>query len=43
MNFYEMNNREPEQGNGIQEHQLYSRLKSIRESNIKIDILKLEI
>ena len=40
VDFYEKNNREPEQGNGIQEHQLYSRLKSIRESNIKIDILK---
>ena len=38
--FFEKNNREPEQGNGIQEHLLFSRLKSIRESNIKIDILK---
>ena len=25
--FYEQNNREPELGGGIQEHQLYSRLK----------------
>jgi hypothetical protein len=38
--FYEQNNREPELGGGIQEHQLYSRLKSIRENSIKIEMLK---
>jgi hypothetical protein len=27
--FFEQNNREPELGGGIQEHQLFSRLKSI--------------
>jgi len=38
--FYEKNNREPEQGGGIQEHQLYSRLKSLRENPAKSEILK---
>ncbi|MCI1265559.1 MAG: GIY-YIG nuclease family protein [Saprospiraceae bacterium] len=38
--FYEKNNREPEQGGGIQEHQLYARLKSLRENPSKIEILK---
>jgi hypothetical protein len=37
--FYEKNNREPEQGGGIQEHQLYSRLKSLRENPIKMEML----
>jgi hypothetical protein len=39
--FYEQNNREPELGGGIQEHQLYSRLKSIRENTLKIEMLKI--
>lgn len=38
--FYEINNREPEQGGGIQEHQLYSRLKSLRENPAKIEMLQ---
>ena len=38
--FFEQNNREPELGGGIQEHQLYSRLKSIRENPIKMEMLK---
>lgn len=38
--FYETNNKEPEQGGGIQEHQLYARLKSLRENPAKIQILK---
>jgi hypothetical protein len=38
--FYETNNKEPEQGGGIQEHQLYARLKSLRENPAKIEILK---
>jgi len=37
--FFEKKNREPEQGGGIQEHQLYSRLKSIRENPVKIELL----
>ena len=37
--FFEKNKREPEQGGGIQEHQLYSRLKSIRENPVKIEML----
>jgi hypothetical protein len=38
--FYEKNNnREPEQGNGIHEFQLYARLKGLRESPTKIEIL----
>lgn len=37
--FFEKNYREPEQGGGIQEHQLYSRLKSIRENPVKIEML----
>jgi hypothetical protein len=39
-NFYEKHNREPEQGGGIQEHQLYARLKSLRENAAKIELLK---
>jgi hypothetical protein len=38
--FYEQSNREPELGDGIQEHQLYSRLKSLRENPLKMEILK---
>jgi len=38
--FYEKNNREPEQGGGIQEHQLFARLKSLRENSAKIEQLK---
>lgn len=38
--FYEQNNREPELGAGVQEHQLYSRLKSIRENPLKMEMLK---
>lgn len=38
--FYEKNNREPEQGGGIQEHPLYARLKGIRENQAKMEILK---
>ncbi len=38
--FYEKNNREPEQGGGIQEFPLYSRLKGLRENPAKIEILK---
>jgi len=37
--FYEKNNRKPLQGGGIQEHQLYSRLKSLREHPSKIEML----
>lgn len=37
--FFEKNNKEPEQGGGIQEHQLYSRLKSIRENPVKVEML----
>lgn len=38
--FYEKNSREPEQGGGIQEHGLYSRLKGIREDHTKTEMLK---
>lgn len=38
--FYEKNNREPEHGGDIQEHQLYSRLKSLRENTAKIEMLQ---
>ena len=38
--FYEVNKREPRADNGIQEHQLYSRLKSIRKHANKSEILK---
>lgn len=38
--FYERNNREPEQGGGVQEHQLFARLKSLRENPVKIEMLK---
>jgi len=37
--FYAKNNRAPEQGGGLQEHQLYSRLKSLRENPVKVEIL----
>ena len=37
--FYEKNKRAPEQGGGLQEHQLYSRLKSLRENQTKVEIL----
>lgn len=30
--FYDNNNREPSQGGGIQEHQLFARLKGLREN-----------
>ncbi len=40
LDFYEKHQREPLQGGGIQEHQLYSRLKSIREHPDKKEILK---
>lgn len=40
IDFYEKNNREPEQGGGIQEHQLYARLKGIRENPEKSEMLK---
>ncbi|HRE10405.1 MAG TPA: GIY-YIG nuclease family protein, partial [Ignavibacteria bacterium] len=39
--FYEINKREPEQINGVQEHQLISRLRAIRENPAKKEILKL--
>ncbi len=39
--FYEKNRRAPEQGSGLQEHQLYSRLKSLRENPAKVKILSL--
>ena len=38
--FFETNNREPEQSKGVQEYQLYSRLKSIRENPTKVEMLK---
>ena len=38
--FYQKNNREPEQGSGVEEHKLYSRLKSLRENSTKIEMLK---
>lgn len=38
--FYEKNKREPLQTNGIQEHQLYTRLKGLRENPTKVEILK---
>jgi hypothetical protein len=38
--FYEKNKREPEQGADIHEHQLYSRLKSIRQDPVKMEMLK---
>jgi hypothetical protein len=40
--FFEQNNREPELGGGIQEHLLYSRLKSIRENPLKVEMLKVQ-
>ncbi len=38
--FFEQYKREPKPGNGIQEHQLHSRLKSIRANPAKSEILK---
>lgn len=38
--FYEKNKREPEQGGGIQEYPLYSRLTGIRENQSKVELLK---
>jgi len=38
-NFIHENKREPQSGNGLQEHQLASRLKSIREDKNKMKIL----
>ena len=38
--FYEKHNREPEPGGNIQEHMLYSRLKSLRENESKSIVLE---
>lgn len=38
--FFEKHGREPLQGGGVQEHSLYSRLKSIREHTQKAEILR---
>ncbi len=38
--FYQKNNREPKAGGSVQEHMLYSRLKSLRESESKMRILE---
>ena len=38
--FYEKNKKEPEQGGGIQEHQLYSRLTAMRADQRKMEMLK---
>lgn len=38
--FYQTNQREPSPSENIQEHQLYTRLKGIRSSEVKINILK---
>lgn len=38
--FFIEHNHEPQQGGNIQEHQLYARLKSFRESPTKIEMLK---
>ena len=38
--FFEKHNREPQQGSGVQEHVLYARLKSLRESPTKMEMLK---
>jgi len=38
--FFEKHKREPQQGGGVQEHQLYARLKSLRESPTKMEMLK---
>ncbi|MFH1118256.1 MAG: GIY-YIG nuclease family protein [Bacteroidota bacterium] len=40
IDFYEKNNRVPELGGSIQEHQLHSRLKSLRSNPVKIEMLK---
>ncbi len=39
LSFYENNNKEPEQGNGVAERSLYYRLKGIRENQSKMDLL----
>ncbi len=39
--FYDKNKREPEQGGDVLEHQLYSRLKGIRQNFEKIELLKM--
>jgi hypothetical protein len=41
IDFYEINNREPELGGDIQEYQLHSRLKSLQENPQKIEMLKI--
>jgi len=38
--FFEKHNREPQQGGGVQEHVLCARLKSLRESQTKKEMLK---
>lgn len=38
--FYDKNKREPQEGGSVQEHQLFSRLKSLRESPQKVEILR---
>ena len=40
LDFYEKNGRVPQQGGGVQEHQLFSRLKSIQDSAEKGEILR---
>ena len=40
LDFYEKNKRDPEQGNDIQEQQLYFRLKGIRDNPEKIEMLQ---
>lgn len=40
LNFYEKHQREPQQGGGVQEHQLFSRLNSIRNDPKKAEILR---
>jgi hypothetical protein len=39
--FFEQYKRAPKPDNGIQEHQLYSRLKSIRNNSTKLEMLKI--
>jgi hypothetical protein len=40
--FYEQHNREPEAAINVQEHKLYSRLKSLRDDDEKILMLEAE-
>lgn len=40
LDFFAKHNREPQQGGNIQEHQLYSRLKGLRENAEKKEMLK---